>query len=353
MPAARGGAGAGLRARRGRWHRRRGPSKTSAAPASAICWRSPGRTSRCWRCWRCRSSPLLGMPLRARLLWVLGLIAVYVPLAGAGPSIQRAGVMGALSVLGDAGAGAAPRASTRWRVAAIGHPRDRPRRRRRRRLAAQLRRRARHPLRSPRRLPPRSRRRAYRLRGPLGARPGRGRGDDGRRDAGDRAADRLPLRRTLDRRPCSPTCSPCRRWRRRCGWGCSPRSAGRFPASRSRRSTRSPRCCSPTSPRSRPGARGRAGPASQVRLGLGGLVALLRGDRRGRHRLPMLLRRRRRDRRARRPPAAVDGWDGAAAAGAAARRARPRGGRRRRRRGWRGRRPPAGLRVIGPRRRPG
>ena len=42
---------------------------------------------------------LLGMPLRARLVWVLGLIAVYVPLAGAGPSIQRAGVMGALSVL--------------------------------------------------------------------------------------------------------------------------------------------------------------------------------------------------------------------------------------------------------------
>ncbi|HSS04136.1 MAG TPA: ComEC/Rec2 family competence protein [Solirubrobacterales bacterium] len=41
----------------------------------------------------------LGMPLRARLVWVLGLIAVYVPLAGAGPSIQRAGIMGALSVL--------------------------------------------------------------------------------------------------------------------------------------------------------------------------------------------------------------------------------------------------------------
>jgi competence protein ComEC len=41
----------------------------------------------------------LGMPLRTRLVWMLGLIAVYVPLAGAGPSIQRAGVMGALSVL--------------------------------------------------------------------------------------------------------------------------------------------------------------------------------------------------------------------------------------------------------------
>ncbi len=41
----------------------------------------------------------LGLPLRARLVWVLGLIAVYVPLAGAGPSIQRAGVMGALGVI--------------------------------------------------------------------------------------------------------------------------------------------------------------------------------------------------------------------------------------------------------------
>jgi competence protein ComEC len=41
----------------------------------------------------------LGLPLRARLIWMLGLIAVYVPLTGAGPSIQRAGVMGALTVL--------------------------------------------------------------------------------------------------------------------------------------------------------------------------------------------------------------------------------------------------------------
>jgi competence protein ComEC len=41
----------------------------------------------------------LGIPLRTRLVWVLGLIAIYVPLAGAGPSIQRAGVMGALGVM--------------------------------------------------------------------------------------------------------------------------------------------------------------------------------------------------------------------------------------------------------------
>jgi competence protein ComEC len=41
----------------------------------------------------------LGIPSRMRLVWVLALIALYVPLAGAGPSIQRAGVMGALTVL--------------------------------------------------------------------------------------------------------------------------------------------------------------------------------------------------------------------------------------------------------------
>jgi competence protein ComEC len=41
----------------------------------------------------------LGIPLRERLLWLLGLIAVYVPLAGAGPSIQRAAVMGAAGLV--------------------------------------------------------------------------------------------------------------------------------------------------------------------------------------------------------------------------------------------------------------
>jgi competence protein ComEC len=46
---------------------------------------------------------LLGIPLRERLLWVLGLIAVYVPVAGAGPSIQRAAVMGAVGVLATLG----------------------------------------------------------------------------------------------------------------------------------------------------------------------------------------------------------------------------------------------------------
>ncbi|HET7444781.1 MAG TPA: ComEC/Rec2 family competence protein [Solirubrobacterales bacterium] len=41
----------------------------------------------------------LGIPLRERLLWLLGLVAVYVPLAGAGPSIQRAAVMGAAGLV--------------------------------------------------------------------------------------------------------------------------------------------------------------------------------------------------------------------------------------------------------------
>jgi competence protein ComEC len=41
---------------------------------------------------------VLGVGLRARLLLALGAIALYVPLAGGGPSIQRAGVMGAAGV---------------------------------------------------------------------------------------------------------------------------------------------------------------------------------------------------------------------------------------------------------------
>lgn len=46
---------------------------------------------------------LLGIPLRERLFWVLALITVYVPVAGAGPSIQRAGAMGAVGVLATLG----------------------------------------------------------------------------------------------------------------------------------------------------------------------------------------------------------------------------------------------------------
>jgi competence protein ComEC len=57
--------------------------------------------------------PLLawaGLGLRGRLLGALGLIALYVPLAGAGPSIQRAGAMGAATTV----AALAGRPASRW-----------------------------------------------------------------------------------------------------------------------------------------------------------------------------------------------------------------------------------------------
>lgn len=53
---------------------------------------------------------LLGIPLRARLVCVLALVAIYVPVAGAGPSIQRAGVMGAAAIV----ATLASRPASRW-----------------------------------------------------------------------------------------------------------------------------------------------------------------------------------------------------------------------------------------------
>lgn len=57
--------------------------------------------------------PLLtaaGLGLRARLAVAVALIALYVPLAGAGPSIQRAGVMGAATTV----AGLVGRPASRW-----------------------------------------------------------------------------------------------------------------------------------------------------------------------------------------------------------------------------------------------
>jgi len=53
---------------------------------------------------------LLGVPLRARLLCLLALIAVYVPVTGAAPSIQRAGIMGAAGLI----AALAGRPRSRW-----------------------------------------------------------------------------------------------------------------------------------------------------------------------------------------------------------------------------------------------
>jgi competence protein ComEC len=53
---------------------------------------------------------VLGISLRARLLVALALVALYVPLTGAGPSIQRAGVMGAAGLV----AALAGRPAHRW-----------------------------------------------------------------------------------------------------------------------------------------------------------------------------------------------------------------------------------------------
>jgi competence protein ComEC len=53
---------------------------------------------------------LAGLTLRARLVVLLGLVALYVPVTGAGPSIQRAGVMGAAGLV----AALAGRPSARW-----------------------------------------------------------------------------------------------------------------------------------------------------------------------------------------------------------------------------------------------
>ena len=44
-------------------------------------------------------SAVVGLGFRARLFLALALVALYVPLAGGGPSIQRAGVMGAAGIV--------------------------------------------------------------------------------------------------------------------------------------------------------------------------------------------------------------------------------------------------------------
>jgi competence protein ComEC len=56
---------------------------------------------------------IAGTPLRTRLVALLALIVVYVPVAGAGPSIQRAGIMGAAGVI------AALAGRPRWRWYAL------------------------------------------------------------------------------------------------------------------------------------------------------------------------------------------------------------------------------------------
>ncbi len=81
----------------------------------------------------------LGLGLSGRLWLVLGLIALYVPLAGGGPSIQRAGIMGAAAVA----AGLVGRPASRWYALGDrggGDAGARPARGGRSRLAAELRR---------------------------------------------------------------------------------------------------------------------------------------------------------------------------------------------------------------------
>ena len=145
-----GGSAARLRPRPGRPHRPGNDRRTSSAPGSPTCLRSPARTSSCSRCSRAAALALLGVGARARLVWILALIAIYVRVTGAGPSIQRAGVMGAAAVV----AALADRPRSRWyalllaacatlavdpRAAAdvgwqlsfaavVGHPRSAPRR---------------------------------------------------------------------------------------------------------------------------------------------------------------------------------------------------------------------------------
>ena len=58
---------------------------------------------------------LLGVGARARLVWILALIVVYVCVTGAGPSIQRAGAMGAAAVV----AALADRPRSRWYALAL------------------------------------------------------------------------------------------------------------------------------------------------------------------------------------------------------------------------------------------
>ena len=78
---------------------RRSPSdvrgRLPAVRASRTCSRSRGQNVLLLCIARARGlARSLGVPLRARLIAAAVLVALYVPLAGGGPSIQRAGVMG-------------------------------------------------------------------------------------------------------------------------------------------------------------------------------------------------------------------------------------------------------------------
>ena len=85
--------------------------RTSSAPGSRTCSRCRVRTSCCSRCSSLAAGMVAGIGGCARA-WAsaLGLVALYVPLAGGGPSIQRAGVMGGAGLV----AALAGRPASRW-----------------------------------------------------------------------------------------------------------------------------------------------------------------------------------------------------------------------------------------------
>ena len=189
---------------------RRAP--TSSAPGSRTCWPPAAQNV------MLLATLVLGLGALRRAaaaargsLAALLLVALYVPLAGGGPSIQRAGR--------DGRRGAGRRAG-RAAVVALVRVRARggrrrsllnPRARRRSRLAAVLRRRARAD---------RARARAARRARAPGAGPGGRRGGD--HDRGDdrhRAADGAALRAASRSPRCPRTCWRRRRWRRSCGSG--------------------------------------------------------------------------------------------------------------------------------------
>jgi competence protein ComEC len=97
----------GPRAGRGPARRpaRRVPRRRPRAPARRV-----GAERDAPRRARARVAAALGVGRQGRLALALAAIAVYVPLAGAGPSIQRAGVMGAAGLV----AALAGRAASRW-----------------------------------------------------------------------------------------------------------------------------------------------------------------------------------------------------------------------------------------------
>ena len=147
-----------------------------------------------------------GLPLRARLALALALVALYVPLAGGGPSIQRAGVMGGAGLV----AALAGRPASRWYALGLAVVRRRSRSTRARRARSG----------GSSRSPPssgcsRSRRAGAR---PCGAPacPGRSRSGGGHRgrDGRDRAADGAPLRAGLARLAAGQPRSPRPRSRR-------------------------------------------------------------------------------------------------------------------------------------------